>query len=412
MKIALYGNVCNNMYAIAKALRASSSSYDVHLYLPKNSDFNNLPENDDPELHNNYPVWIHRSRDFNLTSPLFFWKKNIVSELRKYDLVILSSLAVALAPYLKKTRVFFYATGGDLTVLPFKEIHRTLLYSGKPYNIKPLVYQYFQRAGIRRSDKIITQPFYPFVNALTKLKIPPPQIAESYFPIIFDVKKYRFRSNYFDEIDYSTREVLTRFSFKIFHPSRILTDRHPDLIQAGQWKRNDLLIEAFAAFIKNKSTLDAGLYLIDRSYGLDKGIVELKKLITKLRIEKYVVWLQPKNRKGFTRNELLAIYSCCDLVADDFGAGWFGSICVEGFSCSKPVLSYVDEEAMAKIYPWHPFLSSNSLEVNADLIARCYFDKEFCRNQGELGRQWVLEFHSQENAGRMYVKEFERLLDQ
>lgn len=409
MKIALYGNVCNNMYGIAKALRVSSS-YDVHLYLPENADFNNLPENDDPELKGNYPAWIHRSRDFNLGSVVAFWKNNIVRELQQYDLVILSSLAISLAPFLKKAKVFFYVTGGDLTVLPFRNIHRTLIYSGNTNNIKPLVYEKLQRNGIRRADKILTQPFSPFVNALDKLKIPESKIANSYFPIIFDTHKFCYRPDSLLNIKQNIRDQLTRFRFKIFHPSRIVIDRHPHMVETGQSKRNDLLLEAFAHFINKNSIVDSGLYLVDRSYGLDKEVIEYKKIIKKLDIENYVVWLSPSNSKGFTRDELVDIYSCCDMVADDYGAGWFGSICVEGFSCSKPVLSFVDEKVMQTLYQWHPFLSSDTKEGNVFYIEKCYFDRQFLLNQGELGRKWALQYHSQDNAGKLYVQEFERLL--
>ena len=96
MKIALYGNVCNNMFAIAKALR-TYSRHDAHLYLPEKAVFNTLPENDEPELLNNYPFWIHRSRAYNLAPTLCFWRNNLIKELKKYDLVILSSLSVALS---------------------------------------------------------------------------------------------------------------------------------------------------------------------------------------------------------------------------------------------------------------------------------------------------------------------------
>ena len=130
MKIALYGNVCNNMFAIAKALRMHSN-YDVHLYLPEKAIFNTLPENDEPELRNNYPFWIHRNSDYNLASTLRFWRNNLIKELKKYDLVILSSLSIGLSPFLKNSKVFFFATGGDLTVLPFIEIHRTLFYNSR-----------------------------------------------------------------------------------------------------------------------------------------------------------------------------------------------------------------------------------------------------------------------------------------
>lgn len=409
MKIALYGNVCNNMFAIGKALRAFPG-YDVHLYLPENANFNNLPENDESEMSRGYPSWIHRNKAYNLGAALCFWQNNIIRELNKYDLVILSSLSVALSPLLKKCKIFFFVTGGDLTVLPFREVHRTLLYSGRKNNVKPLIYEWLQRYGIRNTDRILTQPFSPFVKAIRRLNIPGYKVAQAYFPIIIDTGKFRNRPGAYETLDTPVRDQLGRFAFRLFHPSRIVINSHPHLVETGQWKRNDLLVSAFAQFIRNNRVKDAGLFLIDINPGADKGIEELKKLIKKLGIEEFVVWLKPGNRKGFTRNQLVDIYSCCDMVADDFGAGWFGSICVEGFSCSKPVLSYVDEDAMKKIYPWHPFLSSPTVEGNAALIARCYSDRNFAKSQGELGRKWALEYHSPENAGKLYVREFNRLL--
>lgn len=410
MKIALYGNVCNNMYSIAKSLR-NFSDHDVHLYLPENTDFHNLPENDDPHLKNNYPYWIHRSKTYNLGSVLRFWCNHIVNELNKYELIILSSLAVSLAPLLKKNKVLFYVTGGDLTVLPFKEIHQTLLYDGRKNNFKPLVYQYIQRLGIKSSFKIISQPFYPFELAIKKLKIPKAKILEAYFPIIIDSEKVQYRKDAGYHLHASVRADLDRFSFKIFSPSRIITSDHIHLTETGQSKKNDILIRAFAHFIQSNNIKDAGLFLIDRKYTREKEIFGLKNLIKRLGIEDFVVWLKTENNKGFTRDELINIYSYIDLVCDDFGAGWFGSICVEGFCCSKPVLSFVDEVAMRKIYPWHPFLSSNTVSGNSFLMTKVYFDKSFSKAQGDLGRKWALEFHSLENAGRIYLREFDKLLN-
>jgi glycosyltransferase involved in cell wall biosynthesis len=396
------------MFAIAKALRAYSS-HDAHLYLPHNANFDNFPENDEPGLRNNYPSWIHKGRKYNLESALCFWGDNIISELSKYDLVILSSLAVSISPYLKNCKVFFFVTGGDLTVLPFGRIHRTLLYSGKAPGIKPLAYQWAQRRGIESVHKILTQPFFPFVNAIRKLGVPGNKIADAYFPIMIDTDRFRKREDAYGNLDRSIRKELDRYAFKLFYPSRVVINDHPHLVETGQCKKNDILVKAFADFIKENNIKDAGLYLIEKYNSACEGISEMKKLVSALGIEKFVVWLKPENDRGFTRDELVNIYSCSDAVADDFGAGWFGSICVEGFSCSRPVLSYVDEEAMKKIYRWHPFLSSNSIKGNAAFIKRCYFDKDFAAAQGALGRRWALEYHSYENACRSYARELERL---
>ena len=63
MKIALYGNTCNNLFNMCKALRGKG--IDAHLYLNSIIDIQNKPESDEIELKNNYPEWIHQSDDWN-----------------------------------------------------------------------------------------------------------------------------------------------------------------------------------------------------------------------------------------------------------------------------------------------------------------------------------------------------------
>ena len=53
MRIALYGNVCNNMLAIARAVR-DHTDHQADLFLGTESENNNLPENDYPEYRDGY----------------------------------------------------------------------------------------------------------------------------------------------------------------------------------------------------------------------------------------------------------------------------------------------------------------------------------------------------------------------
>ena len=410
MKIALYGNVCNNMYSICKAVRLNSN-IDAHLYLPDNADFSNLPENDDPELKDNYPNWIHKNEDYRMGHVLKFWKNNLVKELNNYDLVILSSVGVMLSPFLRKAHTIFYATGGDLTVLPFSNIHQTLLYDGKKLNIKPYLYAVLQRLGINKVDKIITQPFYPFVNALKKLDIPKSKVLGNYFPILFNTDLFRYNRDAINKVDLIQKDIFNKHKFIVFHPSRIIINEHQHLKETGQWKNNTLIVKAFAHFLKENKIEDACLLLIERSYGHDWQINEMKAIINRLGLKEQVIWLKPKDKRGFTREELIQLYSLSDVVTDDYGAGWFGSICVEGFSCEKPVVSYVDEKAMEQMYPNHPFLSSNTVEGNAAFFKNIYFDKTLATDLGKKGREWAVNFHSFEQASKIYLAEIQNIIN-
>ena len=89
MKVALYGNVCNNYYTLAKALR-SKLNIDAHLYLNYKADIQNRPESDDPHLKDNYPDWIHISRKWDYIPMLTRYDRTFVRELNKYDVVFIS----------------------------------------------------------------------------------------------------------------------------------------------------------------------------------------------------------------------------------------------------------------------------------------------------------------------------------
>jgi glycosyltransferase involved in cell wall biosynthesis len=285
-----------------------------------------------------------------------------------------------------------------------------LIYGKDATIFKACFLQFFQRRGIRNVQEIWTQPFFPFVNALSELKINSQKIKNTYFPVIVDTLLFVQDKSAYQSADKNVRKILDNFKFVIFHPSRIMINAHPKLRNAGQWKQNDLLFQAFKHFLLTSGAKDAVLVMPDRIFSNDIAIA--KYMIRELDLDKNVLWIKADSELGYTKNELIKFYSIADVVADDFGIGWFGSVVLEGFSIGKPVLSYVDEEAMNKLYPWHPFLSSNTKEGISEFISKLYFDPEFKKKQGELGRKWIEEFHAEDKASKIYVNHFLNMLGQ
>jgi hypothetical protein len=68
--------------------------------------------------------------------------------------------------------------------------------------------------------------------------------------------------------------------------------------------------------------------LIDR--GASPDVDQAKDIVRQLGIEQYVQWLKGPHPYGFDRAELLPLYSVADVVVDEFGIGWFGSVVIEG----------------------------------------------------------------------------------
>src|SRR5687768_1895932 len=241
MKVAFYGNVCNNFYNMAKALR-KELNIDAHLYLNPKADIQNRPESDDPHLKDNYPDWIHLSKSWDYV-PLFSrLDRTFIKELNKYDVVFLSQFGITLAPFIKG-KTLFYVTGGDLTQTPFPG-----KFSMKYKNfIERIIWEYvgfLQRRGIRSATKILSQTFFPFANALKQLKINNDKISKCYFPILLDTDVITKNENAMAEIDDYKKSLLAPFNFTILHPSRLSLDKRKAFVDSGQWKGNDNLFKA------------------------------------------------------------------------------------------------------------------------------------------------------------------------
>lgn len=396
MKIALYGNTCNNFFAVARALRGSSD-IDVHLYIDDSAPSNQRPESDAPDLRSGYPDWIHKGPYRTTLSRLWPRTSPLVRELERYDLVMVSGHGVQLAPFVHRPFIF-YATGWDLTVapFPFRFMSRP---TGAIEHLSALLNGIWQRRGIAAVWQIWSQPFAPFQTALRRLGVPETRVAPGYFPIMIDTDLFRNDESARHSDDPNIRRLLNGHDFIVFHPSRMMTNDGRPYVDAGQWKGNDRLLEGFARFVAANPDARPVLALVDR--GTDR--VTAQPLIKSLGIEQSVVWLTPSHAEGFERNEMVPFYSVSDVVADEFGIGWFGSIVVEGLSMGKPVLCYLDDPVMKTLYPWHPVLTPRTPTEIAACIGELYRDAEARRHRGNEGRRWAEEFHSIDHAAGRYA---------
>ena len=406
ISVAFYGNTCNNHYQIAKALR-KFSNINAHVFLDESHGFQMLPESDDSELKDNYPDWIHKKVCISNLHYLIPWKAPLIEDLKKFDIVVLSFDGLIIAPYLK-TVTIFYVTGGDLTISPFP-FDAFSYYDSFAKKVGAIVRGWRQKKGIESVDQIWSQPFSPFIDAQNKLAVES-KVSPVYFPVVMDANNTFSPSNMGErdeEIDVILRELGRKFDRYLFFPSRIKVDESPFMRSTGQWKNNNLFLEAVALFVEKHRETKIGLVLIDKIDGADnKDYVTIKNKIKDLGIEQCVEWLKPNNKGGFKRNQLVHLYMNCFAVADDFGVGWFGSIVLEGLSMSKPVFCYVDEVGMKKLYPWHPILSMRNPEEIAKTINKLIEDEMFYDRVGKAGRNWIMQYHDSLNVGKIYVERF------
>lgn len=408
MKIALIGNVCNNMYNIGMALKKYTDIVP-HLYLTDKTDIHTNPVFNDPKA-NEQGEWVFIDKRWDPTLKFKKADNSFIRKLNKekYNAVIVSDVGVWLAPFVKKSKFFFWTTGADLTRMPFPFTFN-FFHKGIKAKIKAWYMAWAQRWGIRHIDYFMTQPFELYQYALRKLNVPQEKIANTYFPIIIDLDIFKYNPQFRKSISDENFQKIKKFKFKIFHPSRLMIKKNEALVNAGQWKGNEMILYGLRVFIDKYKTNDICVFLPDRSHSKDSALFE--KIINELNLQENVVWVKGKTSEGFNKEEMVALYSYSDLVVDEFGVGAFGSIVVEAAACSRPVMCYLKEDVMQQLYSWHPIISVNTPDTIADEFAKYYFNPELIESKGNESRRWAEEFHSQEAAGKKYASQIKDLLE-
>ena len=396
--IVFCGNVANTHFAVVAALR--NAGHDAHLLVGRDDPLSWRPETDDPNLAGRYPSWIHEARWYNARDAVVPWRAPIVHKLREFDVVIASGSTPAFAQFAGRPWCFF-ATGGDITVRPFPWTfrHRRGL---PPAQLGHGVLSAWQRRALRRADQLWLQPFQPFRDAVKRLGLDTHKIANAYFPLIIDTDTFqRDPSARFSNAPW-VRSVVDRSDFIVFHPTRLVFDDSPAMRRSGQWKGSATLFEGFARFVVERRAGHPMLVLPNRRES--EGVSEAKARISELGIGDYVHWAEPPRPAGFTRHELVDLYSVADVAVDEFGAGWFGFVSLEAMSCSVPVISHIDKQAIKQLYgdDWMWQTASN-----ADELAGRLFDlAEDPSRRVELGagcRRWIERHHAPAAAHGHYV---------
>ena len=405
MRVAFYGNICNTLFQVARALRATSD-IDAHLYVDRVHDFQMQPESDDPGLKDNYPSWIHKSRYMYPWVRIAPWTSPLVRELKAYDAVVVSSNGPLYSQFTGRP-TFFWVSGADLNVIPFplEFIHRR---SGLRANVDALLTGFWQRRGIRKMTEVWTQDFLPFRYSAEQLGLRESQIAPVYFPLALDPHLFARADSVGPGTEPQVRAIRERSDFVVLHPSRIMIRTNPALPRAHalvETKRNDRLIEGFARFVRRGAAKAPLLVMPERAASPDLELA--RRMIHDLKIENYVYWAKPPAPMGFPRADLMRFYAAADVVADDFGdIGWFGLIAIEAAAMGKPLISHLDEQVMGTMYPWHPFLSAKEPEEVAEALEQLYRAPQERRRRGEDGVRWFNLFHSPAGAARVYLDHF------
>ncbi|MEO6988194.1 MAG: hypothetical protein ABI239_06045 [Aquihabitans sp.] len=356
------------------------------------------PENDDPSLADGYPPWIHFGPWITASTLLAPWRAPITKQLAAFDVVVSSGPGPIFAQFAGRPWAF-YATGGDLTVKPFP-LTFWRWYPSWPHRAAEVVAGGWQRRALRRADQVWLQPFAPMVDAADRLRVPQSARSDHYFPIVLDTDAYQPDADPTPTARAYVDESVGDAELVIFHPSRLVTEASDQLVRTGQWKGNDTLIRGFAEFVKTNPHCAAVLVMPDTPLSRDVDGVRL--MVEQLGISEHVRWLVPPGGRLFDRQFMHALYQRSDVVADEFGVGWFGYVTLEGLAMGKPVVGNIDQEVMGQLYPEHPIVAAATPAEVADRLSDIAGDLEGTRTEASTRRQWVIDHHSAAAAAAVY----------
>lgn len=319
----------------------------------------------------------------------------LTSRLRSFDLVLMADLGPMFGPSLDVPYVFLPA-GGDLTCAPFplrsRHVRRSGILGSRGLRdaLSAAVIGQSMRRGISSATAVWlwSGPFRPYTLALDRLGLPHPT-NDQCLPLAIDTTIF---SPPGQGISRNPREECP---LRVFMPSRLMINSNQFLMETGQWKRNDVFIEGVAKAVNRG--VDLRLSLLTNTVSGDE--VAARSMIRRLGIEGIVDWIEPCHPAGFSWHQLAGHYRRADVVADDFGAGWFGTVALEAAACGASVFNPVDEAAMAVLYKdGHPFITDSSASEIATRLEQLR-DPRTRESIGKASAEWAHAHHSTSGVG-------------
>jgi glycosyltransferase involved in cell wall biosynthesis len=412
-----FGNVANNFYRLCKALnRNRDEPFPSILFLSENEGKTNVPEGEENSLTIDDPSWINRHKTNRLRYLTFANRKHPIRNLPDQGVIFLSSTNVISTKLIDYALSVFYATGADITIFPFAKRHIKAIMDDKSIDacqklfriIRAVPYSLLLKSAIKKVDFVVANNFEPYRNSIEKLGIPARKVISSCPLISIDTSLFVESFPKEDDLKPEIVESFNRFDFKILSGSRLLTDPRSFYKTTGQYKGNEVLLDVLIRLTIRFPFQRIGVFFIDRS-PFDRGeTAKMKDRIRHLNLTSNVVWLKPHASDSFTRREMIYLYSLSDVVFNDVGSGWFGSLTLEAMSCSRPVINYVNESVMRKMYGEHPMISSILPEDISDCLENLVLYEERRKQLGRLSRNWVEQFHSEQAI----VNQFKNVVSQ
>ncbi len=187
--------------------------------------------------------------------------------------------------------------------------------------------------------------------------------------------------------------------FIVFHPPRQHWEprRHPD------WEKgNDVFLRGFARFV-HEANPRAGAVLVEWGQTIQAS----KDLLASLGVADRVLWIPPQPNVAMIR-----YVQACDLLADQFFLGAFGSTMPKALLHGCPAMLYLDEERHRWCFPeMPPVVNARTPEQVFEGLVRLYRDPEYAQDLIRQGRAWYAKYHSNAVIARTFLQAIREALE-
>ncbi|MDA8109533.1 MAG: hypothetical protein M0015_13010 [Betaproteobacteria bacterium] len=166
-------------------------------------------------------------------------------------------------------------------------------------------------------------------------------------------------------------------------------------------KANDVLLRAFCRLRAGGKRV--GLVCCD--WGADAP--ESKRILAENDCGAHVSWVQPLGMVRFGR-----MAKACDIVADQFVFGAFGGILFKAFAVGAPVLTYLDESAVLRVYPeCPPVLNCRTEDEIVRAVEAAIASPGELRARARASKAWMDKHHHASLTVAKQIEQYRRFLE-
>ena len=156
----------------------------------------------------------------------------------------------------------------------------------------------------------------------------------------------------------------------------------------------------FRAFSRWKRDGGAGRLIVVRD-GID--VLAADRLAAELDLTGHITWLDRQDKPG-----LIALYNRCDVVVDQFDLGSFGWVSLEAMACGRPVMVYLWEQGMHRVYGERPPVFNCRTEDEIYTQLGRLTSASTRERAGRESREFILRHHDWHAATQQFIDLYER----